>query len=125
MGVDTQEISFKHPETEKFVGLGSDLWNEFLSDPFTTKWNQPEMEEGLKEYLTSKIGTGTAKNHYEHAILAQKSLESEVLGDIKHLHQTNETFQFFLTFADEIMDGYGRLLAFVNRNQPIETATEQ
>ena len=125
LGVDTAEISFKHPETERFVGLGNDLWNEFLSDPFAPKWDQPEMDEGLKEYLTTKTDNDTAKNHYAYADLAQKSLESEVINDIKNLNQTNESFQFFLAFADEIMDGYGRLLAFVNRNQPIETATEQ
>jgi hypothetical protein len=83
LGVDTAEISFKHPETERFVGLGNDLWTEFLSDPFAPKWDQPEMDEGLKEYLTTKTNPETAKNHYEHADLAQKSLESEVINDIK------------------------------------------
>ena len=53
--------------------MGNDLWNEFLSDPFAPKWDQPEMDEGLKEYLTTKTDNDTAKNHYAYADLVLKN----------------------------------------------------
>jgi hypothetical protein len=36
---------------------------------------------------------------------------------MQELGQDRETFQFFLAFASEIMDGYGRLLGYLNRSQ--------
>src|SRR5690606_10984690 len=32
--------------------------------------------------------------------------------------QDRETFRFFMAFAFEVMDGYGRLLGYLNREQP-------
>ena len=75
-------------------------------------------------YLKQKMDQGTAKNHYQHAVTAEKDLESEVTKDMEKLGQTSDKFQFFLVFADEIMDGYGRLLSYVNRNQSKETSSE-
>ncbi|MEP6577201.1 MAG: hypothetical protein ABJB85_12300 [Nitrososphaerota archaeon] len=43
---------------------------------------------------------------------------------MEKLGQTSDRFQFFLAFADEIMDGYGLLLSCVNRNQSKETSSE-
>jgi hypothetical protein len=34
------------------------------------------------------------------------------------LGKTKDDFEFFLSFAHEVMDGYGRLLAYINRAQP-------
>ena len=56
-------------------------------------------------------------NHYRHAAQAEGELEKEVSKDLKELGQSEEEFQFFLAFAYEVMDRYGRLLCFINRNQ--------
>lgn len=37
--------------------------------------------------------------------------------DLQVLNQTEDEFKFFLTFAHEIMDRYGRLLYYINRYQ--------
>jgi len=124
LGVDTPEISFQYPGRKQFLGLSNPLWTDFLSDPFASEWQQPIMDEGLVEYLKQKTGQDTARNHHRHAVSAESALESEVLKDMKTLGQTKDNFQFFLAFADEIMDGYGRLLAYVNRNQPTGTSPE-
>jgi len=59
-----------------------------------------------------------ALNHDHHARAAQAALEDEVSKDMQVLGQTKEEFRFFLAFAFEIMDRYGRMLCFVNREQP-------
>ena len=78
----------------------------------------------MVEYLKQKTGQDTATNHHKHAVLAERALELEVMNDMKILDQTEENFQFFLAFADEIMDSYGRLLSYVNRNQPTEASPD-
>jgi hypothetical protein len=40
-----------------------------------------------------------------------------VTHDLQVLNQTEDEFKFFLTFAHEIMDRYGRLLYYINRYQ--------
>jgi hypothetical protein len=37
------------------------------------------------------------------------------------LGQTEASFRFFCTFAHEVMDGFGRLLCFLNRQQSSAT----
>ena len=34
------------------------------------------------------------------------------------LGQNKDSFNFFLVFSSEVIDGFGRLLCFINRNQP-------
>lgn len=124
LGADTPEISFQFPGRKEFIGLSNQLWTDFLSDPFAGEWQQPTMDQGLVDYLKQKTGQDTAKNQHKHAVSAERALESEVLSDMEKLGQTKDNFKFFLTFADEIMDRYGRLLSYVNRNQPMETTPE-
>ena len=40
--------------------------------------------------------------------------------DIEALGVDAASFRFFLAFANEVMDGYGRMLCYLNRNQPKE-----
>lgn len=125
LGIDTPEISFQFPGTKNFIGLSNSLWTDFLSDPFAAKWQQPQMDQGLMNFLMEKTGQATAENHYNYAVSAEKVLESEVLKDLEFLGQTSDSFQFFLAFADEIMDTYGRLLSYVNRNESKKDPKEQ
>ena len=57
-------------------------------------------------------------NQYNHATAAEDALEADVLSDVHTLGQSEDDFRFFLAFAHETMDRYGRLLCFINRNQP-------
>jgi hypothetical protein len=51
-------------------------------------------------------------------------LEREVEGDVTALGTTREDFRFFLAFAFEVMDRYGRLLGYLNREQPQDKASQ-
>ena len=126
LGVDAPEISGQLPGKTTFIGLANQQWEVFLSDPFAEELTPfaPPLDPGLLTYLENKIGSGTALNHYFHATASEDALELLVQNDLDILKQTKDTFQFFLVFAYEIMDRYGRLLCYINRNQPDENDPE-
>jgi hypothetical protein len=117
LGVDAPEISFNLPGEKRFTSLSHPKWEAVLSDPFADDDFQSELTPGLLDYLQAKVGPGAATNHYEHAQAAEEALEQEVLNDLQALGQSEEEFRFFLAFAHEIVDRYGRLLCFINREQ--------
>lgn len=117
LGVDAPEISFTLPGDRRFTSLSDPRWETFLSNPFTPKFESELMKDLLK-YLRARVGPGVARNHYEHAVAAEDALEQEILNDMAELGQTEETFDFFLVFAFEILDRYGRFLSFINCDQP-------
>lgn len=130
LGVDAPEISFPLPERISqgkpdkggFPKLADPAWVSFLSDPFDPDFEpfNPPLEPGLIQHLQTQIGAQTAANQSYCADKAREALMGEVESDIQALGKTKNDFEFFLAFAYEVVDVYGRLLAFVNRNQPDE-----
>lgn len=120
LGVDAPEISFRLPGESRFTSLSSSRWETFLEDPFADGLPpfDPQLDEGLMEHLQARTRAGTAKNQYNHAAEAEDALEEEVRKDLTVLGETEEDFKFFLAFAYEVMDRYGRFLCFTNRYQP-------
>lgn len=129
LGVDAPEVSFMLPAQSQengdgepleatFVDLGDPRWEAFLSEPFSDSFGPIVLERGLRDHLESRVGSGTAANHDELATAATTALRAEVSSDMEDLGQDQESFKFFLAFASEIMDFYGRFLGF-------STATNQ
>lgn len=118
LGVDAPEISFRLPGERGFTGLSNLKWERYLSDPFRNWPGETLLNQDLIDYLEAKIKPGVAMNQYRHATQAEDELEKEVSRDLEDLGQSEEEFRFFLAFSYEIMDRYGRLLCFINRNQP-------
>jgi len=120
LGVDAPEISLPLPGEGGFRSLSHPLWEQFLENPFVDPYPpfQPPLTTGLQNHLETKTGLGAAANQYAHAQAAEDRLEEEVQKDLVGLGQTEEEFQFFLAFAYEILDRYGRFLCFINRYQP-------
>jgi endonuclease YncB( thermonuclease family) len=120
LGVDAPEISFTLPGSSRFVGLGESEWADFLDDPFAAALPpfQPALGDDLVRFLRGRTGPGTAANHYRLAKLAEHALEAEVTADMSELGATGATFAFFLAFAHEVIDRYGRFLCFINRDDP-------
>ncbi len=116
LGVDAPEISFTLPGGRGFIGLSDPRWEQYLSDPFKEAFDPP-LSAGLLENLRAGVGPGAAMNHYRYAAAAEQALEEAVLKDIRELNQTEADFRFFLAFAHEVMDRYGRFLCFINRYQ--------
>ena len=117
LGIDAPEISFKLPGEGGFTGLSNIKWEKYLSDPFTHWPRESRLDKDLIDHLKGRIKPGVALNHYRHATEAEDELEKEVSKDLEDLGQTEEGFRFFLSFAYEVMDRYGRLLCFMNRYQ--------
>jgi endonuclease YncB( thermonuclease family) len=114
LGIDTPEISFTLPGKSSFTSLGQAGWEAFLADPLAADWQLPDFPDPLAQYLRDHTGPGCAANHFRHAQAAEVALEAEVQSDMERLKLTPASFQFFLAFASEVMDGYGRLLGFIN-----------
>ena len=120
LGVDAPEISFTLPEDPAFRGLSDPRWENFLAKPFDEEFPpfDPPLSQGLRQHLKARAGAGAALNHRRHAEAAEDLLEEEVRKDLNALGQSEEAFQFYLVFAGEVMDRYGRLLGYINRYQP-------
>jgi endonuclease YncB( thermonuclease family) len=120
LGVDAPEISFQLPGATAFTGLSDPRWEAFLRNPFAPSLPKfdPPLSEPLRKYLRRHVGAGTALNHHRHASAAEAALEAEVTRDVAELKQSPEDFRFFMAFAYELVDRYGRLLGYINREQP-------
>ena len=126
LGIDTPEVSLPLPGRTGFTPIGHEEWKRFLADPFSEQWPpfEPPLDPGLLEYLRTKVGENAAANHHAHAEKAEEALEREMEDDLRVLGKTPETFRFFLSFAHEVMDRYGRFLGYLNRFQPDENDPE-
>jgi endonuclease YncB( thermonuclease family) len=121
LGVDAPEVSFPLPGSRTaFISISNARWAEFLENPFDTAYGaiEPPLDPGLQASLAARVGPGAAANHAELARAAERALEVLIESDIAVLQQTPETFRFFCSFANEVMDVYGRLLCYINRDQP-------
>lgn len=122
LGIDTPEISFTFPG-QGFLGLESPEWVPFLADPLNDRWGvmQGLVSQQLRDWIRSRTGPNAAKAHYEHAVAAREEFRRQVERDLGEMQQTPETFRYYMNFGFEVMDGYGRLLCMLNRNQPNPT----
>lgn len=126
LGVDAPERALTLPEVateavdrrpgEPFVALTDERWERFLSDPFAS--GELRLRRALLEHLETALGPGCAANQARFAEAAKLALRAEVESDIEELGATRDEFRFFLAFATEVIDGYGRLLCYLNRDQP-------
>jgi hypothetical protein len=120
LGVDAPEVSFPLPGETAFRGIGSAEWSAFLDDPFLGAPLEflNALGHPLRKHLSNgRFGAGCAANHARHAGVAHRALETLVQQDMLELGQDTAAFHFFLAFAYEVMDGFGRLLCFANRDQ--------
>jgi endonuclease YncB( thermonuclease family) len=117
LGLDAPEISFTLPGQKRFTRISEPEWQEFLSDPFDAQYGVLPLSSGLTNYLRSKLDATVAASHDRYAEAAQRALEQEITKDLNELGQSAEEFQFFVAFAHQVMDRYGRLLGYVNRYQ--------
>lgn len=120
LGIDTAEVSFSFPGTKRFVSLKDPQWNDFLQAPFDARWPafEDELDPQLVAALKAKVQPDCGSNHALHAERATQFLREQVQHDLREMGHTTETFRMYLVFAHEVMDGYGRFLAYANRDQP-------
>lgn len=121
LGCDTPEVAYRVPTgpdaSKGGQKLGSDLWAEYLDDPFADgRW--PDFNGALsplvEEHLARIAGPDCAANHARHAERARDALIEIIEQDRQDLGIPPEAFRLFVALAHEVFDSYGRLLCFVN-----------
>ena len=120
LGVDTPEVSISLPPADRFESIGGANWAAFLADPFSDRFGLIDLAPALRAHLAARLGADCAANHYRHALAAQRALEAEVQADVADSGGDRAAFRFFVAFAGEVMDSYGRLLGYINcfQNEP-------
>jgi endonuclease YncB( thermonuclease family) len=119
LGIDTPEVTFGLPDRPTvFLSIRHAKWEQFLSDPFANTLPPLELDAGLRADLQARLGPGAAINHADHAKAAHDELERQIEADMNVRGLTKDTMLFFAAFAREIVDRYGRLLAYLNVDDP-------
>jgi endonuclease YncB( thermonuclease family) len=114
LGIDTPEVSFTLPGSNQFRSISDPAWETFLTDPFSVVLPPLNLDAALRDNLQARLGPGAATNHAEQAGVAHRALEQEIQNDMITRGLTKEDVQFFAAFTREIVDRYGRLLAWLN-----------
>lgn len=121
LGVDAPESRCALPGTEKpFVPIDDPRWQEVLAYPFADALPafDPPLGAKLREHITNLAAPDLAENHARHALAATEALKKLIEDDLNTLGHTKDSFRFFIAFAGEVMDRYGRLLGYLHPNQP-------
>ncbi|HIK44084.1 MAG TPA: hypothetical protein IGR64_04265 [Leptolyngbyaceae cyanobacterium M65_K2018_010] len=118
LGVDTPEKNFQLTGLSGSRRLDSPEWETYLTDPFRPELGGYDLDPALIAHLRPRLGAGAGQNHRTYGEQAEQALIALVQADMTALGQTLESFQYYLSFSFEVFDSYGRLLAFINRNQP-------
>lgn len=119
LGVDTPEVSYRLPGETPFTSIGNPKWSRFLADPLAGWPAGSPLDPALAAHLRPKLTGKTAGNHAAHAKRATDHLRELVAGDLAEWFDGDrERFTFFLRYAREAIDGYGRLLAYLNVSVP-------
>jgi endonuclease YncB( thermonuclease family) len=123
LGIDTPEISFTLPGPENstaFASLDDPRWTEFLSTPLVDRWGPlaSPLPDQLRAWLNARTGPDAASLHYQHAVASREEFRNQIERDMQTMQQDPKSFRFYMNFGFEVMDGYGRLLCMLNRDQP-------
>ena len=114
LGIDTPEVSFTLPGSNQFRSISDPAWEVFLADPFAAGLPPINLDAALRANLQARLGPGAAANHAQQAGVAHRALEEEIQSDMIERGLLKEDVQFFAAFTREIVDRYGRLLAWLN-----------
>lgn len=127
LGIDTPEISFTPPNAKGFLSLARPEWAAFLDNPLAAKFGAftGKLPPGLVRWLKKRAGPGCAANHHKHAEAGRVSLAALIEADRISLGRAPDNVPLFLIFVHEVMDRYGRLLAFVSPDQAKAKAADR
>src|SRR5262249_51769338 len=121
LGVDAPEVSFTLPnQPNTFTSIKSAGWTAFLTDPFAATLPPfvPALPPALVAALQSPLAPHRGPNHAAHALAPARELEKLAEAARTGAAETLETFKFFLAFAYDVIDRYGRFLGYLNHDLP-------
>ena len=121
LGVDAPEATAPLPGTQApLVALDDPRWEQALAAAFAPGAQPlgPAADPALVAHLEARAVVGEAVNHARLAAAARIALVDMVSKDMAALGVDAAGFRFFLAFAADVMDRYGRLLGYVKPDQP-------
>ncbi|MCS7069453.1 MAG: hypothetical protein NZN28_12615, partial [Meiothermus sp.] len=113
LGVDAPEKGLFRRQAgsaERYVPITDPSWDGFLREQLEAL--EAALKPPLRAYLQARVQPGVSANHAHHAQAATRALEEMVQDDLEFYQETPEGFRFYLAYAREALDGYGRLLCF-------------
>lgn len=102
------------PGETRFKSLSNAGWDALFT---SGNWKKGmSLSAGLLADLEKRIadGVGVAANHARYARKAKESLEEIITQDIRASGVRAEKFGLFMSFGLDFLDGYGRLLCYLN-----------
>ena len=114
LGIDTPEVSMMLPGGTRFKSLSNVGWDTLFT---SGNWKKGmNLSSALLADLEKRAGdgTGVAANHARYARKAKISLEEIISQDIRASGVSADKFGLFMSFGLEFLDGYGRLLCYLN-----------
>lgn len=115
LGIDTAETRIPAPDTGAFTSVDAAVFRTLLADPMGAATGpMTGLTDGLVRRLSTAAGTDAAATHLFHAKAAEDALEAMIAEDFA----APGVDSFFLAFAFEALDGFGRLLAYVHPSEP-------
>jgi endonuclease YncB( thermonuclease family) len=120
LGIDTPEVSYHIPgNSERFVSPDKPELAAVLANPFDPSHGPiADLSAALRDHIADRADREAGANHADLAQQAHHAFEDIVQKDAVDFGWTTETMSFFLAFAYEALDGYGRLLCYVHPDQP-------
>ncbi|PPD16651.1 MAG: hypothetical protein CTY25_01560 [Methylobacterium sp.] len=133
LGCDAPEMAYKVPisptqstssPSDRRAKLGSPEWAAYLTDPLAPGQWPAFPGKGLHPLVAARVaaasGPDAAANHARHAVIARQTLVDLIKADQATIGVGPEGFRFFLAFAHEMVDGYGRPLVYLNASSKDE-----
>lgn len=115
LAIDTPESSLVAPDTGRFASTDSPVFQRLLADPFGAEFDPiADLDPALFDHIAARASPDAAAIHHAYAKDAEDALEALILEDKAALGSD----QFFLAFAYDALDFFGRLLAYVHPDQP-------
>jgi len=142
LGVDTPEKGFDLPYLKSIFDLGQvtpeeerkkrayrdtdhPAWVKYLENPFDDSYEDASkfkdyLGAELITYLKHKTGPTTASNHHTNSLKSAQILLDFVNKDNQETIAAGKKYKFFYRFSHEVLDIYGRLLAYVHQDKEQE-----
>ncbi len=117
LAIDTPEISYQEPGGDRFLPSNNQVFRDLLAAPFSTPGSTNGFSSALVSHIQARASVTGAENHNALAKAAEDKLEELIQADMDEAGADKESFQFFLAFAFEALDHFGRLLCYVHPDQ--------
>ena len=115
LGIDTPESKLYWQPSDSFPSTDNAVFQTLLTDPLNDIHGPiDDLPQDLRDHLAAMAGPQAAIRHHAYAKQAEAALQDMIQADKDDLG----TDGFFVAFAYDAIDYFGRLLVYVRPDQP-------